>query len=43
MDPDELLAQAMAILGTEPLPADAYNRIAALERQAPDDERWGRI
>jgi hypothetical protein len=35
----ETIDKAMAILAEEPLPADAFQRIEALERAATADER----
>ena len=34
----ESLKQAMALLGMDPLPADTYQRLAALEQAAPAEE-----
>lgn len=40
MDADILIFEAQEILGQEPLPPDAQERLESLERQAPEDERW---
>lgn len=45
-DPDPnfaLIEEAMALLGTRPLPADAAARLAAMQAQAPTDRRWGAL
>lgn len=40
---EKLLDDALGIIGTSPLPDDAYSRIKSLEKQYPNDDRWGWI
>lgn len=40
---DMLIDEGLAVLASEPLPGDAFERLTALEAQAPKDPRWADI